>query len=264
MRSAGAPISNAATRRPARHASARLKHQVSGQIDGSNASVAFCALISSTASSGVKRPVMKTRPVACSRPVVDRVSDHDELKRQTTFRGITGTVQYDLVALVDADRPHDAHAALHSNSCGQTRSGDRRIILVRRHRRTSCRKVPAYASSSVLGRHDHLSRAGQQPCGPCTQVRDGDVFVDQAARIGNACLAAHHVRFAAVAVFRPDKGDAAAQPGVIVHMQIVRHTKPGDEVQDRLMVPDHMMEFDLMRALARQQTERCRQLAGIA
>ena len=66
IRSAGAPISNAATRRPARHASARLKHQVSGKIEGSNASVAFCALISCTASSGAKLPVMKTRPVASS------------------------------------------------------------------------------------------------------------------------------------------------------------------------------------------------------
>ena len=35
-----------------RHASPRPKHQVSGQMDGSSASDAFCALIRVTASSG--------------------------------------------------------------------------------------------------------------------------------------------------------------------------------------------------------------------
>ena len=53
MRSACAPMSNAATRRPARHASPRPRHQVSGQMDGSSAERrVLCPDQADTASSG--------------------------------------------------------------------------------------------------------------------------------------------------------------------------------------------------------------------
>ena len=53
LRSAGAPISNAATCNPARQISLNARHQVSGQIEGSSARLADCSRIIATASYGL-------------------------------------------------------------------------------------------------------------------------------------------------------------------------------------------------------------------
>ena len=125
-----------------------------------------------------------------------------------------------------------------------------RIVLVRRHRRARAGEMSANAGGGVLGRRDDASRAGEQPRGPPAQRRDRDVLVDQVAGIGDARLAARDVGFAAIAVLRADQSDAAAQPGVVMHMHVVRHAEAGDQVEDRRMVADHMVQLDL-RAAAR-------------
>jgi hypothetical protein len=67
IRSAGAPMSNAAVCNPARHRSPRPRHHVSGHTDGTKPNPARWAAMSPTASPGSNCPVTNTRPVRITR-----------------------------------------------------------------------------------------------------------------------------------------------------------------------------------------------------
>ena len=146
------------------------------------------------------------------------------------------------------------------------RIAERRIVLVRLHHRTRRGEMAADARGGVLGRHHHPPRAREQLRGAPAQRRDGDVLVDQVAGIGDAGLALRDRGLAAIALRRANQRDAAAQPGIVMHMHVVWHAETAEQFEHRRMMTDQVVQFDGARALAREQAQQVRQFVrhGVA
>ena len=161
-------------------------------------------------------------------------------------------------SLVDTDRTDHADATPGRRGC-RRRIAKGCIVLVRLHPRTRRREMPTDAIGRIPGWHHDAPCSREQPRRAPAQRGDADVLVDQIAGGGDAPLALRHLGFAAIAPLRADQRDAGAQPGIVMHMHVVRHAEAADQIKHRWMVADQMVQFDDARAIARKQARQGRQ-----
>ena len=93
--------------------------------------------------------------------------------------------------------------------------------------------------------------------GAAAQVGDGDLLIDVAPGIGDAGFAMHRIRLAAIAPLRPDQRNARTEPGVIVDMDLVRQAEIAAEGEQRMAVPDQMVQFEMVGTQALKQAPQC-------
>ena len=123
-----------------------------------------------------------------------------------------------------------------------------------------------YPDGSVRGRCQHAPRAGEKPRRAFAQTSHGNPIAEQAAGVGHAGLAAWQVGFAAITLVGAHQGDARAEPGIIVHVHVVRQPKALDQRQYGGVVADQMVYLCRGRPVGLEQPQQVRQLVrqGIA
>ena len=157
--------------------------------------------------------------------IVDRVADHDELQRQAPFRGIARAVEHHLITLVDADRADDADAArgvVAAAAAGRRAPHRPRAAAPSDATAGKCRRMRAAVSSdgTITRRAPANSLADRRRS--AATVMSSSIRLPASATHASQCAT---VRFAAIALRRADQRDAAAQPGIVVHMHVVRHAE---------------------------------------
>jgi hypothetical protein len=106
--------------------------------------------------------------------------------------------------------------------------------------------------SGIRRWHDHPPGADKDSGGAPAQRGHRNVLPDQIAGGGHAGLATRDLGFAAIMPLRPDKRDPTAQPGIIMHMDVIGHAETRDEVEDGCIVAKQMMHFNGGGAFAPQ------------